>query len=185
MLTAMSGHYMPLTWLTHGLDYVLWGMRPAGYHVVNVLLHALAAAAAYFVALRVLAAAVAPEPLARDGSRRRWPRSCSPCIRCAWSRWRGITERRDVLCGVFFLLAVVCLPPRRRGRHGPAAALVLVGGGPGRAGAPVQGDGGDAAPRAPAARTSTRSGVWGPGDGRGATSGARRFHSSCSARRRP
>src|SRR5205807_6700665 len=62
MFTAMSGHYMPLTWLTHGLDYVLWGMRPTGYHAVNLLLHALAAAAAYFVALRVLAAAVAPEP---------------------------------------------------------------------------------------------------------------------------
>ena len=67
MFTVTSGHYMPLTWLTHGLDYVLWGMRPAGYHVMNVVLHALAAAAAYVVALRVLAAAVAPEPL---GARR-------------------------------------------------------------------------------------------------------------------
>src|SRR5207249_1420713 len=54
MFTVTSGHYMPLTWLTHGLDYVLWGMRPAGYHVMNVVLHALAAAAAYVVALLVL-----------------------------------------------------------------------------------------------------------------------------------
>jgi len=30
--TTLSGHYIPLTWLTLGLDYVIWGMEPAGYH---------------------------------------------------------------------------------------------------------------------------------------------------------
>jgi tetratricopeptide (TPR) repeat protein len=119
MLTAMSGHYMPLTWLTHGLDYVLWGMRPAGYHVVNVLLHALAAAAAYFVALRVLAAAVAPEPLAA----RRVAAAVAALLfavhplRVESVAW--ITERRDVLCGVFFLLAVVCYLRAVEGDTGP------------------------------------------------------------------
>jgi tetratricopeptide (TPR) repeat protein len=107
MFTTMFGHYMPLTWLSHGLDYVLWGMRPAGYHAVNVLLHALAAATAYFVALRVLAAAVAPEP--RAGLK-----LCAAVaalvfavhpLRVESVAW--ISERRDVLCGLFFLLAVL------------------------------------------------------------------------------
>ncbi|PYM80994.1 MAG: hypothetical protein DME13_21410, partial [Candidatus Rokuibacteriota bacterium] len=109
MFTAMSGHYMPLTWLTHGLDYVLWGMRPTGYHAVNVLLHALAAAVAYVVALRVLAAAaVGPEPRAAH----RFAAAVAALLfavhplRVESVAW--ITERRDVLCGVFFLLAILC-----------------------------------------------------------------------------
>src|SRR5690242_14793382 len=41
MLTStLMGHYIPLTWLTFGLDYVLWGMQPAGYHFTNLVLHA-------------------------------------------------------------------------------------------------------------------------------------------------
>jgi tetratricopeptide (TPR) repeat protein len=108
MFTVMSGHYMPLTWLTHGLDYVLWGMQPGGYHLVKVLLHALGTVTAYFVALRLLAAAVAPEP--------RWARRFAAALaallfavhplRVESVAW--ITERRDVLCGVLFLLAVLC-----------------------------------------------------------------------------
>jgi len=108
MFTVMSGHYMPLTWLSHGLDYVLWGMRPAGYHAVNVLLHALTAAAAYVVALRVLAAAVAPEPRAalRVGAAVAALVFALHPLRVESVAW--ITERRDVLCGLFFVLAILC-----------------------------------------------------------------------------
>ena len=133
MFTVTSGHYMPLTWLTHGLDYVLWGMRPAGYHVINVVLHALAAAAAYVVALRVLAAAVAPEPL---GARRLAAAVAALLfavhpLRVESVAW--ITERRDVLCGLFFLLAVVCYlravegdTRPRRGWYWSAVALAAL-----------------------------------------------------------
>ena len=38
--TTLMGHYIPLTWLTFGLDYVIWGMQPAGYHFTNLVLHA-------------------------------------------------------------------------------------------------------------------------------------------------
>ncbi len=108
MFTVMSGHYMPLTWLTHGVDYVLWGMRPAGYHAVNVVLHALAAVTAYFVALRLLAAAVAPEPRTarRVGAAVAALVFAVHPLRVESVAW--ITERRDVLCGLFFLLAVLC-----------------------------------------------------------------------------
>jgi len=34
--TTLMGHYIPRTWLSFGLDYVLWGMQPAGYHFTNL-----------------------------------------------------------------------------------------------------------------------------------------------------
>jgi tetratricopeptide (TPR) repeat protein len=108
MFSVMSGHYMPLTWLTHGLDYVLWGMKPAGYHAVNVVLHALAAAVTYFLALRLLAAAVGPAPRAALSAAAAIAAllfAVHP-LRVESVAW--ITERRDVLCGVLFLLAMLC-----------------------------------------------------------------------------
>jgi hypothetical protein len=42
------GHYHPLTWLSSSLDYVLWGMNPAGYHFGNVVLHAITAVLVFF-----------------------------------------------------------------------------------------------------------------------------------------
>jgi hypothetical protein len=41
--TFHLGPYQPLSWMTLGLDYVLWGMKPAGYHATNAVLHAIAA----------------------------------------------------------------------------------------------------------------------------------------------
>ncbi|MBI4366257.1 MAG: hypothetical protein HY543_05505, partial [Deltaproteobacteria bacterium] len=54
--TFHMGHYIPVTWLSLGLDYVVWGMRPAGYHLTSVLLHAAGAGVFYLVARRLLAA---------------------------------------------------------------------------------------------------------------------------------
>src|SRR5690349_17872609 len=55
MLTgAIMGHWTPVTWLSHGLDYVVWGMHPAGYHLGNVLLHAANAALLFALASHLL-----------------------------------------------------------------------------------------------------------------------------------
>ena len=56
--TSHIGHYAPLTWMTFGLDYVLWGMNPVGYHLTNLLLHAANAAVFYLVARRILGLAL-------------------------------------------------------------------------------------------------------------------------------
>lgn len=39
--TLKMVNWIPLTWLSHALDYQLFGLDPAGHHLVNVLLHAL------------------------------------------------------------------------------------------------------------------------------------------------
>ena len=45
------GMYIPLTWLTWSLDYIIWGMNPFGYHLTNIIIHSVSAAVFYFLAL--------------------------------------------------------------------------------------------------------------------------------------
>src|SRR5438874_820760 len=62
--TFHMGHYIPLTWMTLGMDYLLWGMNPLGYHLTNLLLHATNAVIFYLVVLRLLTSAL-PSPSER------------------------------------------------------------------------------------------------------------------------
>ena len=109
MFTAFHmGHYMPLTWLTLGLDYVVWGMDPSGYHLTSVLLHALAAVLLWLVMCRLLAAGFR---LARDDAAVRAGAAVAALVFAVHPQrvesvvW--ITERRDVLSGVFYLATVL------------------------------------------------------------------------------
>src|SRR3989442_12619979 len=64
MWTTPLGHYIPLTWMTLGLDYLLWGMNPVGYHLTSLLLHAANAVVFFFVVRRILTRAL-PSPSER------------------------------------------------------------------------------------------------------------------------
>src|SRR5213083_1365317 len=64
MWTTHLGHYIPLTWMTFGLDYLLWGMNPRGYHLTNLLLHAVNAVVFFFITRRLLTRAL-PSPSER------------------------------------------------------------------------------------------------------------------------
>lgn len=120
--TTLMGHYIPLTWMSLGLNYVLGGMDPWGYHLGNLLLHAANTTLVYWITRRLLAAAGSGG--SQDG--RASPSFCwagagaallfgiHP-LRVESVAW--ITERRDVLCGLFFLLAVLAyLKGVERGR---------------------------------------------------------------------
>ncbi|MEA3245630.1 MAG: tetratricopeptide repeat protein [Gemmatimonadota bacterium] len=105
--TFHMGHYVPLTWMTHGLDYVLWGMDPRGYHLVNLLLHAAAALAVYFLARRLLALAL---PQAEPG--RVLVGAAATALLFAVHPLRAesvawVTERRDVLSGLLYALTLI------------------------------------------------------------------------------
>jgi Flp pilus assembly protein TadD len=106
------GHYIPLTWLSFSVNYVTGAMNPWGYHLLNLILHAMNAVTFYFVARRLIAAA-------RDGGRQdghghttaAWGAGVAALVfalhplRVESVAW--ITERRDVLSGFFFLTAVL------------------------------------------------------------------------------
>jgi tetratricopeptide (TPR) repeat protein len=110
MVTTLHGHYIPLTWLTLGLDYALWGMSPRGYHLTSVLLHAIAAGLVYRLAYRLLGSVEqVGDPPTRSGlglasSLTALLFAIHP-LRVESVAW--VTERRDVLCGVFYLLALL------------------------------------------------------------------------------
>jgi tetratricopeptide (TPR) repeat protein len=109
--STLFGHYIPLTRLTWSLNYVLGGLNPWGYHLVNVLLHTANAVLFYFVALRLLAAAggsghqLGPrEPGLRAAAAGAALVFAIHPLRVEPVSW--ITARADLLCGFFALLAV-------------------------------------------------------------------------------
>jgi hypothetical protein len=44
------GWWMPLTWLSLAIDYHFWGLNPVGYHLTNILLHAVNAGIVVLIA---------------------------------------------------------------------------------------------------------------------------------------
>ncbi len=117
--TFRLGHYVPLTWMTLGFDYLLWGMNPAGYHLTNILLHSADAVLVYFVGLRLLRMATASTPMPAGQV---LPAAVAALLfaihplRVESVAW--VTERRDVLSLLFFLAAILAyLTWRERSRR--------------------------------------------------------------------
>ena len=100
--------YIPLSWMTLGLNYLLGGMNPWGYHLGNLLLHAANAGLVYVVARRLLARALDRET--PGDAAVEWGAAAAALawglhpLRVESVAW--VTERRDVLAGLFDLLAV-------------------------------------------------------------------------------
>jgi hypothetical protein len=104
--TFLLGHYMPVTWLSFGIDYRLWGMNPAGYHLTSLLLHVANTVLFYGVARRLLAKVAAFPAGALDvGALVAALFFSLHPLRAESVAWA--TERRDVLSGLFFLLTIL------------------------------------------------------------------------------
>lgn len=105
----LNDHYYPLVWVSFGLDYLIWGMDPFGYHLTNLVLHAASAMISYFICKRLLALALPgsngdESSLTIGAGFAALLFSLHP-LRVESVAWA--VERKDVLSGFFFLLAVL------------------------------------------------------------------------------
>ncbi len=98
-------NWHPLTIFSYALDYRIWGLNPVGYHLTNIIFHAVNASLVFFLSLRLIetkfkqtngsfiaalftAVLFAVHPLHVES--------------VSW-----ISERKDVLCGFFYLLGLI------------------------------------------------------------------------------
>jgi hypothetical protein len=131
--TFHMGHYMPLTWLTLGWDYAVWEMSAWGYHLTNLLLHAATAMVFYLLSARLLRLALGGAPTGETWLRLGAAGSAlffaAHPLRAESVGW--ITERRDVLSGLFYVAAVLAYVkavsegPRRVGLYWGSVALCV------------------------------------------------------------
>jgi tetratricopeptide (TPR) repeat protein len=95
-LVNTAGNWHPLTLLSHMLDCQIYGLRPWGHHLTNVLLHAANSVLLFLVLTRMTGAV--------------WRSACVAALFAAHPAhvesvaW--VSERKDVLSSFFCLLAV-------------------------------------------------------------------------------
>jgi tetratricopeptide (TPR) repeat protein len=93
---SCEANWHPLTWISLMLDYQVYGLSAGGYHLTNVLLHA-ATAVLLFLVLQQMTG-------------RFWPSALATALfavhplRVESVAW--VTERKDVLCGLLFMLTL-------------------------------------------------------------------------------
>jgi protein O-mannosyl-transferase len=119
--TSYASNWHPLTWLSHALDYQLFGLNAAGHHFHSVLLHALNAALLFLLLAwttkrtgpsLLVAALFAVHPLNVES--------------VAW-----VAERKNVLCTSLFLgalLAYVWYVQKQSWRRYVLVAMLFAGG---------------------------------------------------------
>ncbi len=119
---AHAHNWHPLTWVSHMLDCQLYGLKPAGHHLTNLILHT-AAAIVLFLSLRRMTGKV-------------WPGACVAVIfavhplRVESVAW--VAERKDVLSGLFFVLTIAAYwrfvqRPKSPSRYVLVALLFVLG----------------------------------------------------------
>lgn len=112
--------WMPLTWISFALDYRFWGLDPRGYHLTNILLHAVNSGLVVVIAARLCG-----ERFMGEGK----PKYFYPAFLVLAGLFFGVhplrvesvawvAERKDVLSGFFLLGAFLAY--LRYAQAGPA-----------------------------------------------------------------
>jgi tetratricopeptide (TPR) repeat protein len=115
--TTHEANWHPVTWISHMADVELFGLKPAGHHLTNILIHAANAVLVLLLFARMtgrvwssatVAALFAMHPFRVES--------------VAW-----VAERKDVLCALFGLLAMLAyVRAIRAGRRGSSPAAVAL-----------------------------------------------------------
>ncbi|HEX9148586.1 MAG TPA: tetratricopeptide repeat protein [Thermoanaerobaculia bacterium] len=115
--TGHAANWHPLTWLSHMADVSLFGLKPAGHHATNLLLHTIAAILV-FLAFQGLSGSV---------GRSAWIAALFAVHPAHVESVAWISERKDVLSAVFWFATILAYAVwvRRRGAGRYALLLLL------------------------------------------------------------
>jgi lipoprotein NlpI len=133
LTTFHASHWHPLTWLSHAIDYAIWGLNPMGHHLTNIILHALNTFLVVLIIIRLVnyakykSTSQTPPRYGSIPTIEGWEsqggsvegEEHTPLIAGAITgllfgihplhvesvAW--ISERKDVLCAFFFLLSIL------------------------------------------------------------------------------
>ncbi len=114
--TFHAGNWHPLTWISHALDYAVWGLNPLGHHLTNDILHAVNTLLVVLLVTRLVG--TAGERTA-EGVPASFPDEQQALIAGGVTGllfglhpvhvesvvW--IAERKDLLCAMFYLLSIM------------------------------------------------------------------------------
>jgi Flp pilus assembly protein TadD len=103
--------YRPLTWVTLGLDYLLWGMNPLGYHVSSLIFHVVNAVLFYFVSVSLLRLAISISSIPGEIPLRTAAGFAALLFALHPLRVEAVTwisARNDLLSSFFILAALLC-----------------------------------------------------------------------------
>ncbi len=109
-------NWHPLTWMSHALDYALWGLNPLGHHLTNIVLHAVNTALVVMLALKLLE--FVRERSAQKGTGSFLNNRTTLIAAGTTGLLFGIhpvhvesvawvSERKDLLCALFYLLSII------------------------------------------------------------------------------
>ncbi len=135
-LNFYAGNWHPLTWISHALDYAVWGLNPLGHHLTNNLLHAINTFWVVLLVVTLIEAIRGRQPLSSqvvglsrtDSTTQQFNSSTSAFMvrdshftfipACMTGLLFGlhpihvesvawVAERKDLLCALFFLLSTM------------------------------------------------------------------------------
>ena len=99
-----SANWHPLTWLSHALDYRFYELNPWGHHLTNIILHGLNTGLVFLLFVTLIGR-VNPD---QRSSTSLWISAAVTALlfglhplRVESVAW--VSERKDLLCGFFFL----------------------------------------------------------------------------------
>ncbi len=109
-------NWHPLTWISHALDYALWGLNSLGHHLTNIVLHSVNTALVVMLALKLLE--FVRERSAQKGTGSFLNNRTILIAAGTTGLLFGIhpvhvesvawvSERKDLLCALFFLLSIM------------------------------------------------------------------------------
>jgi lipoprotein NlpI len=129
-----ASNWHPLTWMSHAMDYALWGLNPLGHHLTNIILHAVNTFIVVILAMRLREALtwtteqtkpttfLHEQTVLITGVVTGMLFGLHP-LHVESVAW--VAERKDLLCALFFLLSILSYANFARGQGSGARGQEL------------------------------------------------------------